>query len=268
MLANRLITLVTLTLLLLAHGCGQHETEEARALKREPIPSFTDISDVKEKKQTFFEFLYPMVVLANQEIQQERDILQALIAMPADLTEEEEVWVFDRCLYYKAPCDEDAPSKQAAQLLLNRLGSVPPSLALAQAANESAWGTSRFALDGNNYFGQWCYSDGCGLIPANRNDDASHEVRVFEHPLDSVRSYVHNINTSPAYKPLRNLRLEARNADQPRLGYNLAPGLVRYSERREAYVEEIQHMIRANNLEKYDQRSMADPHQVTSNDNP
>ncbi len=268
MLAKPLLYFTTITALLLAHGCGQHDSDEARALKSEPIPSFSDIEDVKEKKQAFFEFLYPMVLLANQEIQEERDLLQALVAMEADLTEKEKIWVFDLCTHYKAPCDADAPAKKAAQLLIDRLGSIPPSLALAQAANESAWGTSRFALDGHNYFGQWCYSDGCGLVPNSRNDGASHEVRVFDHPLDSVRSYVHNINTSPAYKPLRQLRLAARNADEPRSGHTLAQGLVRYSERREAYVEEIRHMIRLNNLEKYDQRALAETNQVTLNDQP
>jgi Bax protein len=129
---------------------------------------------------------------------------------------------------------------------------IPPSLVLAQAANESAWGTSRFARRGNNLFGQWCFSQGCGLVPRGRVEGASHEVASFSSPYRSVRSYIQNLNRHPTYQLLRDIRLKARNRDDIASGPSLAAGLLGYSERGEDYVEEIRNMIRHNNLDYYD----------------
>ena len=126
---------------------------------------------------------------------------------------------------------------------------IPNSLALVQAANESAWGTSRFARDANNYFGQWCFTRGCGLIPANRIEGAHHEVQRFSSPKESVASYLNNLNTHNAYAQLRSIRSNAVKNGEPITGYLLAAGLGKYSERGEAYIEEIRTMIRVNHLE-------------------
>ena len=95
-------------------------------------------------------------------------------------------------------------------LLLRRVDKIPASLALAQAANESAWGASRFAQDGKNFFGQWCYKDGCGIVPRRRVEGATYEVRSFESVMDSVESYIHNLNTFPNYQMLRRIRQQLR----------------------------------------------------------
>jgi Bax protein len=120
---------------------------------------------------------------------------------------------------------------------------------LAQAANESAWGRSRFATEGNNLFGQWCFSQGCGLIPNGRPEGATYEVAVFDTPLDSIRSYMMNLNSFHAYDELRKIRKERRDQGQMITGKALAEGLINYSTRREEYVKEIQLMIEHNNLE-------------------
>lgn len=117
---------------------------------------------------------------------------------------------------------------------------------MIQAANESAWGQSRFAQQGNNLFGQWCFSEGCGLVPSQRGSDADHEVRTFDSINDSVASYLHNLNTSHAYADLRDIRADLRANNQPFDALMLAEGLSQYSTRGEEYVEEIQMMIRSN----------------------
>ena len=126
------------------------------------------------------------------------------------------------------------------------------TIALAQAAKESAWGISRFDRLGNNYFGQWCFVAGCGLVPEARNTGASHEVAAFKSVRESVRRYMNNINTHPAYADLRNRRASLRSEGNDISGLALAPALIRYSERGQEYVSELQAMIRGNELQQYD----------------
>lgn len=126
---------------------------------------------------------------------------------------------------------------------------IPRSLALAQAAKESAWGTSRFAREGNNYFGQRCYSKGCGLVPDARQTNAKFEVRAFPSVQDSVQSYMNNINGHPEYAELRAYRTIQRQAGKPVSGIRAAESISQYSERRGAYVDEIQSLIHFNQLE-------------------
>ena len=129
---------------------------------------------------------------------------------------------------------------------------MPPSLALAQSANESAWGTSRFAKQGNNFYGQWCYREGCGIVPKQRNHSAKHEVAKFKNVQLSTNAYIHNINSHNAYSNLRTLRATQRKAGKVISGQALAVGLQKYSERGSEYVKEIQAMIRFNKLGQYD----------------
>jgi Bax protein len=117
-----------------------------------------------------------------------------------------------------------------------------------QAANESAWGRSRFARQGNNYFGQWCYRKGCGIVPARRVPGATHEVRRFASVAESVRAYMNNINRSSAYADFRNIRRSLRVQSKPLDAERLAYGLKSYSERGMAYVHVIRSMIRSNRV--------------------
>jgi Bax protein len=132
-----------------------------------------------------------------------------------------------------------------------RVNIIPPAMALAQAAKESGWGTSRFASDGNNYFGQWCYKPGCGLIPKARKTGKSHEVAVFNSAKESVQAYMHNINTHQAYDELRAIRAKLQKTGKPLSGLDLLQGLHAYSERGQIYVKELESMIQFNQLEKF-----------------
>jgi Bax protein len=124
-------------------------------------------------------------------------------------------------------------------------------MALAQAAKESGWGTSRFAANGNNFFGQWCFKQGCGLIPKARKASSSHEVAVFNSAKESVQAYMHNINTHQAYSELRSIRAKLHKTGKPFSGLDLIQGLNAYSERGIIYVKELSSLIKFNQLENF-----------------
>lgn len=208
-------------------------------------PDFASFSDVKQKKTAFFEYMYNFVERENKKILAEQNTLNTKDRRSAEVKR--------LCEKYSKNCAniDDAHFAKLQQ----RIDVVPPSLALAQSANESAWGTSRFALKGYNYFGQWCYSKGCGLVPSQRNSGASHEVRKFNNGQESVRAYMFNLNTGRAYKDLRQKRADDRAKGIKPSGIDLAEGLINYSERREHYVKELQSMISYNKLvEIYDSK--------------
>ena len=130
------------------------------------------------------------------------------------------------------------------QELFTRVDIVPVQLAVVQAAKESSWGRSRYAVEVNNLFGQWCYKKGCGLVPKERSDGARHEVRKFNTVSDATRSYMHNLNSHQNYSDLRKLRQNLRARGQGIEGDDLVDGLLLYSERRQQYVDEIRSMIK------------------------
>ena len=183
------------------------------ALPEEPswpstIPDFTIYNDVAEKKRAFFDFLQPMVEYHNRKlIAQRHEILkwQRLATQELELDGAERRAMLELAQRYRIAVDERS-DKAVIEMLLRRVDVVPVSLALAQAATESGWGTSRFAVAGNNLFGIWCYKPGCGIVPRRRGSGAKHEVARFESPAHSVRSYFLNINTHPAYRSFRELR--------------------------------------------------------------
>jgi Bax protein len=135
--------------------------------------------------------------------------------------------------------------------LLIRVDVVPASLVLAQAANESGWGTSRFARQANNLFGLWCFTPGCGLTPKNRDKGLKHQVAKYDSVQESVAAYLHTINSHFAYTHLREIRATKREEDLHPSGLVLAEGLLRYSIRGIEYVRDIQRLIEANQLQKY-----------------
>jgi Bax protein len=212
-----------------------------------------DIKSSKRKKQIFFKSLLPMILLANNEIRREREQvfeLQALIEQGKTLDENQLQTLTDLTKRYKIKSDS-LTSEQTFKALLLRVDTIPAELALAQAANESAWGTSRFSQLANNLFGEWTFQPGTGIIPEGRPEGATYEVRRFENVYESIRSYLQNLNTHFAYKELRQLRAEARRANQSLDGVKLAEGLFRYSIRGDEYVKDLQSLIRINRLNRF-----------------
>jgi Bax protein len=203
----------------------------------------------KTKKHTFFMGLLPMVLLANQEIKAERqEILQIFARNAARASEADDQDKIELISKRYGLRGRPLVDHRVRTQLLNRVDIIPPALVLAQAANESAWGTSRFSRLGNNLFGEWTFKPGTGIVPAGRPEGATYEVRKFSSLYASIRSYMNNLNRNGAYRLLRKIREDLRKQDKPVTGMALARGLLRYSQRGEEYIQEIQSMIRQNDL--------------------
>ena len=214
------------------------------------VPDFGNIPDVDEKKELFFDFIEPFIDQVNVQIIEQRKRIIAIrdkVLSGGKPTVTELDYLASMAEQYEMEA-EDLTSLEFLTVLLRRVDKIPASLALAQAANESAWGTSRFAQDGYNFFGQWCYTDGCGIVPNRRLQGATHEVKSFESVRDSVQAYIHNLNTFPSYQMLRRIRQQMRQQNRPLDGVSLADGLESYSSRGLDYIEELQNMIYSNNL--------------------
>jgi len=197
-----------------------------------------NVANVKEKKKRFFDFLRPIVVAENQRI-----LIQRQKILDAKKHNNNRQWVAKIAENYHVDWE---PGKKNWAKLLERVDAVALELVLAQSANESAWGQSRFARQGNNFFGQWCYKKGCGIVPKKRDAGSRHEVAAFKSVNASVRSYLKNINTGRVYAPLRKIRRQDRKKGKAASAYDQAGGLIKYSQRRGAYVKEIRSMIRVN----------------------
>ncbi len=240
-----LISAVTLSMILLIGTAGFTWTQ-----RPEEIPEFSSMQP-KVKKQAFFAFLQPKIQDANLRIAQDR---AWLVNAQTTLVEQQLSWFAQRKLRLLAQrygVDwTDKPDHPAiVEGLLSRVDQVPPSLALAQAAKESGWGTSRFARAGNNWFGQQCFREGCGHVPVRREADRQHEVARFSSVQAAVDAYMLNLNTHYRYQEFRDLRAQSRGNGDSLKGTELAAGLLAYSERREAYVAEIIDLIVYNELE-------------------
>ncbi len=217
---------------------------EEKPLHNVALPDFAAMRSVKEKKKLFFDFLRPHVERNNKRILQHRATLEIALMMRQfgeELSDKQRDTIANIFSQYKmAGAEINIESLNRA---LKRVDVIPKELVLMQAANESAWGTSRFARIGLNFFGQWCYSKGCGMVPGERDGDASHEVKAYKTVEQAVDAYFRNINTNNAYRELRDIRASLRRAQQPVTAEALSAGLMSYSERGEAYVAELNEMI-------------------------
>ena len=200
-------------------------------------PSFDSIESTVVRKEVFFNYLLPVIHKKNAEIVALRNAISN--------NELNDNQLNDLAKKYRV----ETTSKEE---LLKVIDILPPSLVLAQAANESDWGRSRFAKDFNNYFGIWCFTKGCGVIPKDRDEDATHEVASFNSLEDCIDYYVLNINRSYAYEDLRLMRKNQRESLQPITGTLLAQGLGNYAFPGDEYIESIQTLINFNQLERHD----------------
>lgn len=219
-------------------------------LRETPLPDFSVLA-VAQKKAQFFAYLRPKIERANADVLVERQRLLGLAPKAAQgrLNWLDRRWLSKMGARYELSAPEPADFPQLINDLLQRVDMIPPSLALIQAAKESAWGTSRFAVHGNNLFGQHCFAAGCGHVPLRRDANRRHEVAQFASAQAAVVAYLHNLNTHPRYAELRDIRARIRAENGVLHGTTLADGLLAYSERGAAYISEVKAMIRANNLE-------------------
>lgn len=219
-----------------------------------------DVAETSEKKRVFIASLLPLILRANELIEQDRERLISLISRRergAHLSPMERRWVREIAQRYGMK-DIHSVRDIDFDILLRRVDKIPPSLALAQAAIESGWGTSRFAREGNALYGQWTWSNSHkGIVPEGREEGLRHRVRAFDYLIDSIRVYMLNLNRNPVYTDLRLRRASLKAEERPITGQALAPTLIQYSERREAYVHDVKQVIRGNNLEDFDHLNLA-----------
>ncbi|MDO6762283.1 glucosaminidase domain-containing protein [Agarivorans sp. 1_MG-2023] len=240
---NKFLLIGLLSSLIIA--CDHTPKKTLPIISYAPLPAFEEFTDVNQKKQQFTHYILPLIKASNQQILKQRNQLVSFNSKIANskLSKKQHKILIELAEDYRV--DTTLGDKQIITELLTKIDVVPPALVLAQAANESAWGTSRFAKEGNNLFGQWCYQKGCGLVPLSRVDGANHEVRKFDSVYQSVNAYMNNLNSHPAYQALREHRQIARTRGEID-AIELASFLTSYSERGEAYVHELQQMMRSN----------------------
>ena len=211
-----------------------------------------EISDIKKKKQLFFYTLIPLIQELNLELKKSRNRLKQLhtaYTHNRPFSKVEKQFIAD--LARKVRTTITDISQDTFDTLLDRVDTIPIDLILAQAANESAWGSSRFAQLGNNIFGEWTFTPGTGIIPKGRPEGKTYEIKKFNSIKDSIYSYMTNLNSHRSYKTFRELRAKHRLNGDTATGTDLAEGLLYYSTRRNDYVREIKEMIRGNKLEVF-----------------
>ena len=201
-------------------------------------PSFDSIESTIVRKEVFFNYLLPAIHSKNAEIVELRSAISNDELSNKQLN--------DLANKYRI---KTSISKEE---LLKVIDILPPSLVLAQAANESNWGRSRFAKEYNNYFGIWCFSKGCGVVPKEREETATHEVARFNSLEDCIDYYVLNINRSYAYEDLRQIRKNQRENLEVITGIVLAEGLGNYAFPGDEYIDSIKSLINFNQLERHD----------------
>lgn len=194
---------------------------------------------------SFIRKILPAIKQSNHKVLLERKRLQndySLWKKGKVLSKKEWRWLRSTAKKYKL-AQVSLYNDDDWEKLLNRVDIIPESLVLAQAINESAWGKSRFAKQGNNFFGKWCYHKGCGIVPRRRPANRKYEVKKYPSIEASIDDYLLNINTNTAYKNLRDMRQQMHKQSKELNAMLLANGLSRYSTRGEAYVKNIQGII-------------------------
>ncbi|NKB42990.1 MAG: hypothetical protein GKS03_01805 [Alphaproteobacteria bacterium] len=229
-----------------------------------------DIRAVDRRKRLFFRSVLPLILTANEEIAADRRRLLAIATTlkvdseNVSLSEDDGVWIDGLATRYGINrAEKDVSLAELFDVLEARVAPIPVALALAQAVEESAWGTSRFAREGNALFGQWVWNEDAGIVPTEQREGQAYAVRAFEAPLQSVQAYAKNLNTHWAYATFREQRAVTLDAGNDLDGWVLAETLTRYSERGEAYVESLRAIIRVNNLRPLDKATLAAPDVMT-----
>ncbi len=211
-----------------------------------PLPA--DLKSVRSaavRKKLFVQAILPQILLINDLVLASRKMLLGLKdeIQAGSLGRRDREWLADLKSRYRVKGDD-------LDELISRVDAVPVALALAQAAIESGWGTSRFAREGNALFGQWTWAPRGGLVPEKRSEGATHSIRAFRQIADSVFAYARNLNTHSAYARFRKVRAAIRRSGGPLDSITLSTTLDRYSQRGEAYVADVRDIIRRNRLDR------------------
>ncbi len=206
------------------------------------------IKDADMRKELFISALLPPILKVNEFIVYERNKLLKIIKkieLNGEASTNDLYWLRRKMIRYRM--DEFDINE-----LYKRMNIIPPSLALTQAAIETGWGTSRFAQDANALYGQWVWNDEKGLVPLERETGETHSVRKFKNLISAVEGYALNLNTHPAYEDFRNERSKFPSPKKIRVNEDLLFTLLYYSERGFEYIDDLNSIMRLNNLRSFD----------------
>ena len=195
------------------------------------------------QKQSFIKLVLPLILAVNDELLQRRKAVEAAVE-----TNDRNMLDQWAVLYRIDP--ENFNDIELAERLLRRVDTIPVALALAQAAVESGWGTSRFAQQGNALFGQWAWTESAGMRPLAASNERA-VVRSFGSLLESVRAYMHNLNTHQNYKRFRDARYRLKPKAEEAKASRLAVYLDSYAEIGQAYVKKLLAVMSSNNFDQY-----------------
>lgn len=213
------------------------------------------ISSANMDHHQFVNFIAHQADMANLQITQNRQQLLSLYnqyLQHRPISAFSMLWLQNLANDYKIT-NPEFKDKSTWQTLIQRVDIIPESLVVAQAIEESGWGTSRFAQAANNYFGQQCYSDGCGLSPLQQdNSKPAFQLRKFPDAFTSVQSYMNNLNSLGAYEDFREQRHDLRSLGKPLTGLALIDTITSYSERGTDYIDTIRTIISQYDLTRYD----------------
>jgi Bax protein len=201
------------------------------------------IESVKERKNLFIQIILPLVIKENNNIKLDRKKLFSILNKSKN-TKVEKAWLNLKFKQY------GVTNKEIPTLKI-RMDEVPISMAIAQAAKETGWGTSRFAQEGNALFGQWTWS-GEGIKPSDADNDSTHKVMKFKVLQASVRAYQRNLNTHSSYKDFRSARAQLRDEKKNLDSIALSEYLDKYAETGKKYVKVLQQIIKQNHLTDFD----------------
>ena len=201
------------------------------------------IESTKKRKDLFIQIILPLIIKENNFIKIDRKKLFNILNKSKN-TKLEKIWLQKKFKQYGVKNND-------LSTLKIRMDEIPVSIAIAQAAKETGWGTSRFAQEGNALFGQWTWS-GEGIKPAGADDDSTHKVMRFKVLQASVKAYHRNLNTHPSYREFRGARAESRDQKQKLDSVLLTEHLDKYAETGKKYVKILQQIIRQNNLIDFD----------------
>ena len=202
-----------------------------------------EITSVKLKKETFIKIVLPLVVAENGKILDDRDKLK-LISRKKMTSDKEKSWLRQKFKEYKV-------LKSNMKELEKKMDIIPVSIAIAQAAKESGWGTSRFALEGNAIFGQWTWN-GKGIAPLDRSKEKNHKILRFPILRASVKAYKNNLNTHKGYKEFREIRFKLRSKNKTIAGKKLIHALDNYAQTGAEYTKILSQIIDQNSLDEFE----------------
>ena len=201
------------------------------------------IENTKQRKELFIQIILPLVIMENNNIKLDRIRLFSVLNKSKNTTNEKN-WLESKFKQY------GVINKDLSTLKI-RLDTIPVSMAIAQAAKETGWGTSRFAQEGNALFGQWTWT-GEGIKPAGADDDSTHKVMKFKVLQASVKAYHRNLNTHSSYKEFRSARAQLRDEEKELDSLILSEYLDKYAETGKEYVKILQQIINQNQLTDFD----------------